>query len=443
MKGAVFMKLCVDNAQTNEQKSFRLPKEVEKIIDRENTLKKELEKIEEEEKILQAYVEEKRKKEEPFEKISAIMGRYLYEQDNEFTDWAIEFSEPITKMKPEIKKIKNAYKKYMQAEDQGTEEEKETALEELNKLIVEHSKATYPPSISSKETTSLSRTPNVNKKTRPKLTSRGALKKAKNQEIEMLTYQNARLVIPAGCSFGEKEKDLFAFVGMKFSAMNQLKGKAEIKDTVEITVEEYAEARGIPLTKASLDKVKKELKHSVDVLFSSYLEVERNGKKGKCHLLDSTVEYPKGGARVRFSKSMEEFLVQAGKILPYNTNILKLPTGDTTSRNLLRKLSEHYCMTANRKRGTHDILTVNSLLDACPDLPTIEEVQKRDRHINRTLLNAIETSLDGLEEQGYIEWGYCRTKKTPITENELKELSVQEKLKLSIQFMVMGVDYVY
>ena len=62
------------------------------------------------------------------------------------------------------------------------------------------------------------------------------------------------------------------------------------------------------------------------------------------------------------------------------------------------KLALHHSMDNNRTRGTANIISVTSLLDACGDIPTYEEIQaSKDRgHWERRIKAPMEATLDDL-----------------------------------------------
>lgn len=74
-----------------------------------------------------------------------------------------------------------------------------------------------------------------------------------------------------------------------------------------------------------------------------------------------------------------------------------------------RKISEHKRI--NIGKPNEDIISVKTLIEACPNFPTYEEVISSDRHINKRIIEPFERDMDTLNPT--ISWEYTDTEEGP------------------------------
>ena len=101
----------------------------------------------------------------------------------------------------------------------------------------------------------------------------------------------------------------------------------------------------------------------------------------------------------------------------------------------LTRLSEHVNM--NCFKSNRDIISVQTLLDATPEIPTYDEVAEGDRHYARHIIDPFERDMDALEKIGAIKWEYCHSNGLALTDDEL-EMSYDTFIKLLIKFELIG-----
>jgi hypothetical protein len=76
---------------------------------------------------------------------------------------------------------------------------------------------------------------------------------------------------------------------------------------------------------------------------------------------------------------------------------------------LARKISEHKRM--NIGKPNEDTISVQTLIDACPNYPTYEKVMREDRAITRRIIEPFERDLDALNPS--ISWEYQGLTESP------------------------------
>ena len=100
----------------------------------------------------------------------------------------------------------------------------------------------------------------------------------------------------------------------------------------------------------------------------------------------------------------------------------------------LTRLSEHVNM--NCFKSNRDIISVQTLLNATPEIPTYDEVE-RGRHYRQQIIEPFERDMNALEKIGAIKWEYCHSNGLPLTDDEL-EMSYDIFIKLLIKFELIG-----
>lgn len=86
----------------------------------------------------------------------------------------------------------------------------------------------------------------------------------------------------------------------------------------------------------------------------------------------------------------------------------------------------------NAGEATENRLSVKKLLDACPELPTYEQVMKGNRNLTDRIIKPFEDNLDALEEA--LTWEYCHSGGAPLTDEELQNFTYDLFITLLVQF---------
>lgn len=220
---------------------------------------------------------------------------------------------------------------------------------------------------------------------------------------------------------------------------NKYKGDIEkINPTVVISLEQYMELCGIPNTKSSKDNARRKVQKDLQALYQISLEwsEKTNGKTkafDKMRICDR-VKFSNGNITLNFSKDMSKYLTQA-YIMQYPLALLKLDERNNNAYNIGRKLAFHNSIVNNRRRGTANIISVKSLLQTCPDIPSYEEVMKTGRQLDQRIRTPFEKALDALP---LIKWEYCNSKGTPLTETQLDATDYLTFEKQYIKFEING-----
>lgn len=221
---------------------------------------------------------------------------------------------------------------------------------------------------------------------------------------------------------------------------NNYRGKdSEINPLVTIPLECFMELCGIPLTKPSKDKTRRKVKEDLETLYHISMEwTETSGRKtkdfAKMRVCDK-IALVRGNIIFSFSADMAKYLTNA-YIMQYPVELLKVDERNPNSYHIGKKLLLHNSIDNNRRKGTANILSVKSLLEVCPDIPTYEQVLATDRALDRRIKVPFETALNSLSS--FISWEYCNSKGIPLTEEQLQATDFSSFIKLYIKFDVLG-----
>lgn len=219
---------------------------------------------------------------------------------------------------------------------------------------------------------------------------------------------------------------LLDVLAMQLTEQNAFNAKKErIKPDVEISLSEYAELKGMTLTKSSKDKLRQEASRDLEILRVAALRWGDKKTKKRTNQpftnITSSGEVRNSVIYYRFNPDFASLLIGAYAAF-FPLNLLKLDERNANLYAVGRKLFEHYCNIDNVERGINNIIGVTTILEVCNGMPTYEEVMASDRHIKDRIILPIEKILNTLKEVCGYSWEYCRSKKAPLMEEQCKGL---------------------
>lgn len=187
---------------------------------------------------------------------------------------------------------------------------------------------------------------------------------------------------------------------------------------VVFTVEEYMNIIGRENTKDNRDLTRKEIRAFLDILY----EISFSGKSadGKSFI---DVRLLEAKAMDRGQACVASFGHKFTRLqLDTPLGILPVWGFKLTGRHgveyaICRELARRYSNDALRREGTHDIISVKSLMKIAADTIPNEEEAKARRIEWKRLLQRLENYLDtiGAVSGNLFRWEYCNAKKQPLT----------------------------
>ena len=231
---------------------------------------------------------------------------------------------------------------------------------------------------------------------------------------------------------------LYILIHVLLTPQTDYRGTGGLNCKITLPVKDYMRYVGIEDTKSSSDKALRTIKEDSSLLMNLLMEYE--SKKGKpehrymkARVL-TAVEYTPGNITLTVSEQFADYL-RNGYITQLPLKLLGTDGRNPVILSLGMKLVNHQNIDANVTRGTADIIGVKSLIEACDNLPTYEEVQADNRSFKQRIIDPLEKNLDALEEMGILEyWEYCNAKKAPLTPEQVETYDYATLVKCYIKF---------
>lgn len=198
---------------------------------------------------------------------------------------------------------------------------------------------------------------------------------------------------------------------------------------IQLPLKDYMNKCGLKDVKSARKQVKIEL----DNLYRLSIEWhdKENGKNkdyAKTRICDS-VGIKNGKILFNLTPAFYSYLSKT-HIMPYPKQLYKINAQyNPHSYYFLRKISEHKNMNSGKKN--EDIISVKTLLEAAPLLPTYKEVMAGDKHIQQRIIDPFERDMDKLFET--LSWEYAHRNGIALKEEELSNMSYDIFSKLMIK----------
>ena len=230
---------------------------------------------------------------------------------------------------------------------------------------------------------------------------------------------------------------LFDMLCIELAKVNDYRSPNGAKNrTVTMTLARYMELCGLDPTKKPLkDKTRRRVHEDLHTLYNFSLEWKdpRGGKYAdfKKQRICGRAHLEKGVITFTFEEEFANAL-NASFIGQYPVAIFRLDDRNKNAYPLARKIAMHASNDNNIQKGTAHILSVETLLAVCPDIPSYKEVVEKDRAFSRRIRDTLEKALDALEE--FTAWEYCNSKGAPLTEEQLQAKDWNTYRKLLVKF---------
>jgi hypothetical protein len=246
---------------------------------------------------------------------------------------------------------------------------------------------------------------------------------------------------------------------LQLTTLNHFRAKQgqPVNTAISISLDEYGRLRGYDVTprqtstpeeeeaeKKRLDNVKRDIRKRANtelaMLYSLSLSWTEPGSKKQRDYTDVRILQSKGirngYINMRFSEDMAAYLTHA-YVMQYPIALQAVDEYSPRTYNIGYKLALHHSMDNNRAKGTANIISVTSLLEACGDIPSFDEVQaSSDRgHWERRIKDPLEAALDSNVTNGVITaWEYSNSKGVPLEEGQLAIADYQTFTGLYVRF---------
>lgn len=226
---------------------------------------------------------------------------------------------------------------------------------------------------------------------------------------------------------------------IEFSKGNSL-GQAPTQLKVSLDMNTYLEMLGKPNTKSSKDQLRKDLTEDLNTLYATSIDwkAEDNSSFLRTRIISSmgyqnNKLFENGRFTVTFAPDFGEYLCSS-YLLNYSTALFRIPERNPHSYHLGRKLLVSYHMNAQRRNQGYDVISVQSLLKTCPEMPDKESIA--DRHYNSRIIKPFESALDSLANEGMICWEYCTANGNPLSDEQIRTFNFDTFCELFIKYTI-------
>ena len=214
---------------------------------------------------------------------------------------------------------------------------------------------------------------------------------------------------------------------------------------VEFSIKQYAELMGknnpkSTSTKKNVRRIIEEALSLLNDLSISTAEKRKSEiKEFKDMKLIEEFKCENGIFTVQLTEKFVRYLITS-----YVTNFpLELFKIDERSKNvysLAKKLVYHQSNKNNRRKKTNEIISVEALLNVCPQIPPIEEVRLKKGGWRSRIEESFANSLDKLiDYKILVSWEYSNPNCERLSDKQLEMKSFFEFQKFRIYFKVSGI----
>ena len=200
--------------------------------------------------------------------------------------------------------------------------------------------------------------------------------------------------------------------------------------TIHFTLDEYMKKRGLTDRK----EAKKQSKEEMETLRAESFRWEEKQKDGTVayafiNIADSGVIKRNGDIEFTFGNTL--YKVYLGlPVMYYPQPLYRLNNKrNPNSYYFGRKITELKNMNVGKEN--EDIVSVKTLINSSPYLPTYEAVMETDKHLTQRIIEPFERDMDALGD--IFTWEYCHSKGKPLTDAELETMSYDTFINLLVK----------
>ena len=129
------------------------------------------------------------------------------------------------------------------------------------------------------------------------------------------------------------------------------------------------------------------------------------GKDGAVRILDSR-DVSRGQINIVFSSQMACYLLCKCKYMWFPIQMFCVSNKSPFAYRLGHALVLHSCIANNQIRGTEGTISVRTLLKYCRNLPSPDEVRRRNGNYKQAVIYPVTEALDALADMEIIDWTY-------------------------------------
>lgn len=223
-------------------------------------------------------------------------------------------------------------------------------------------------------------------------------------------------------------KKLFDACAIALTRQANYRGEDDPNPQIVISLKEYMHLCGVPDSKSSRDKARRIIEQDLKTLLNSRIGwKEQAGIKKAKNFLDinicTEVGIQNGNILFQFSPRLAKYL-QHAYVMQYPHALFQLDSRNPNIWTMGRKLALHNSMDSNRTLGTANTISVRSLLESAPEIPSHAKVMDGDRNLSKNIITPFEKCLDTLVAKGVLkEWTYWNSRNKKLSDAQLAKLT--------------------
>lgn len=267
------------------------------------------------------------------------------------------------------------------------------------------------------------------------------IKRYKEDKIaNTLTYKRDKDFIVRIMEYGkplpESAQRLIAFAQIELSRKNKWRSN-DVKSAISLDFNEYAAWRVAKTPKARL-RLREEIKEALKCLIKTQVAF-KSDKKRCCmvaNIIASYTAFEDSPNQLLVNFTQEYAMHSIGNFIgQLDPRLFALDARNPNTFKIGHKLCEHWHSEEMRKNGTHNRLYLTTLLEAAPDLPTLEEEKAGGRHYRQCIFDPLEICLEQLvDEEILTQFEWRKKGGSYLTDRELAILSCDELKEICLYF---------
>ena len=206
------------------------------------------------------------------------------------------------------------------------------------------------------------------------------------------------------------------------------------KKEVAISLDDFMKLRGLKDKKTSEEQVKEDL---ATIYRASISFKQKEGNKTVSYddvriIQDKGQGLKNGMIRATFGDKFFNAM-QNYHVMPMPPVFLAInDRHNPNAYHLGRRIALHKNM--NYGKPNENLISIETLLEACPNLETHEEeIKERNYKYREKIIEPFERDMNALEETGIFTWEYCHSNAMPLTDEEIKNLNYKTFKNLLIK----------
>ena len=225
----------------------------------------------------------------------------------------------------------------------------------------------------------------------------------------------------------------------------ELSEEEAVNCLVEFSIKQYAKLLG--KSKPASISTKKNVRRIIEEALSllNDLSISTKEKRGAHHVVFNDIKFieefkcENGIYTVQLTEKFVRYLITS-YVSNFPLEVFKIDERSKNVYSLAKKLVYHQSNKNNRRKKTNEIISVEALLNVCPQIPPIEEVRLKKCGWRSRIEESLTNSLDKLiDDKILVSWEYCNPNCEPLSDEQLEMNSFFEFQKFRIHFKVSGI----